>query len=109
MLEVSTPSISGGDFLDITDSHIGGTITAGGYTGEISGDAANPFSGRMAWSGSSSGFITTTINMGPNLTGQVVTLRFRFGSDEAVKPQAGGSTRSRSPTRPATKISKIDS
>ncbi len=29
VLEVSTPSISGGDFLDITDSHVGGSITAG--------------------------------------------------------------------------------
>ena len=61
VLEVSSPNISGGDFLDITDSHVGGSITAGGYTGEISGDASNPLSGRMAWSGSSNGFITTTI------------------------------------------------
>ena len=28
VLEVSTPSISGGDFLDITDSHVGGTIVS---------------------------------------------------------------------------------
>ncbi len=84
VLEVSTPSISGGDFLDITDSHVGGSITAGGYTGEISGDASNPLSGRMAWSANSNGWITTTINMGPNLAGQIVTLRFRFGTDEAT-------------------------
>ena len=50
VLEVSTPSIIGGDFLDFTDSHMGGSITTGGYTGEISGDAENPLSGRMAWS-----------------------------------------------------------
>ena len=84
VLEVSTPSISNGDFLDITDSHVGGSITAGGYTGEISGDANNPLAGRMAWSGSSGGYIDTAINLGPNLAGQTVTFRFRMGTDEAV-------------------------
>jgi hypothetical protein len=84
VLEVSSPNISGGDFLDVTDSHVGGTITTGGYTGEISGDASNPLSGRMAWSANSSGWITTTVNLGPNVSGQTITLRFRFGSDEAT-------------------------
>jgi hypothetical protein len=84
VLEISAPNISGGDFLDITDSHVGGTITSGGYTGEISSDAMNPLAGRMAWSGDSGGYIDTVINLGPNLNGQTVTLRWRFGSDEAV-------------------------
>jgi len=84
VLEISAPNISGGDFLDVTDPHIGGTITAGNYTGEISGDANNPLAGRMAWSGSSGGYINTSINLGPNVAGQTITLRFRFGSDEAV-------------------------
>ena len=38
----------------------------------------------MAWSGNSGGYINTVINMGPNLAGQTVTLRFRMGSDEVV-------------------------
>jgi hypothetical protein len=84
VLEVSTPSISNGDFLDVTDPHIGGTIVSGGYTGEISGDAMNPLAGRMAWSGSSGGYIDTVINLGPTLNGLPITLRWRFGSDEAV-------------------------
>jgi hypothetical protein len=84
VLEISSPNISNGDFLDVTDSHVGGTITSGGYTGEISGDAENPLAGRMAWSGNSGGYIDTVINLGPNLNGQVVTLRWRFGSDEAT-------------------------
>ena len=84
VLEVSAPNISGGDFLDVTDSHIGGTITAGGYTGEISGDASNPLAGRLAWSGNSGGYINTTISLGPNVVGQTITLRWRFGTDEAV-------------------------
>jgi hypothetical protein len=82
VLEVSAPNISNGDFLDITDSHVGGTITAGGYTGEISGDAENPLAGRLAWSGDSGGYINTAITLGPNLVGQTVTFRWRFGSDE---------------------------
>ena len=84
VLEVSSPNISGGDFLDITDSHVGGSFVSGGYTGEISGLANNPLAGRMAWSADSAGYIDTVINMGPNLAGQTVTLRFRMGTDEAV-------------------------
>ena len=84
VLEVSAPNISGGDFLDITDSHVGGTIVSGGYTGTIDGTANNPLAGRMAWSGNSNGYINTVINLGPNLVGQAVTFRFRMGSDEAV-------------------------
>ena len=88
VLEISAPNISGGDFLDVTDSHIGGTITSGGYTGEISGDASNPLAGRMAWSGNSGGYIDTVIDLGPNLNGQTITVRFRFGTDEA-EPATG--------------------
>ena len=84
VLEVSAPGISGGAFLDITDSHVGGSFVTGGYTGEIDSTAANPLAGRMAWSGNSGGYIDTVINMGPNLAGQTVTLRFRMGTDEAV-------------------------
>ena len=84
VLEVSAPNISSGDFLDITDSHVGGSFVSGGYTGQIDGTANNPLAGRMAWSADSGGYIDTVINMGPNLTGQTVTLRFRMGSDEAV-------------------------
>ena len=84
VLEVSAPGISGGDFLDITDSHVGGSFVSGGYTGEIDGTANNPLAGRMAWSGDSGGYIDTVINLGPNLAGQTVTLRFRMGTDEAV-------------------------
>ena len=83
VLEVSSPNISGGDFLDITDSHVGGSFVSGGYTGEIDGTANNPLAGRMAWSSASGGYIDTVINLGPNLAGPV-TFRFRMGTDEAV-------------------------
>jgi hypothetical protein len=84
VLEISSPNISGGAFLDVTDSHVGGSITSGGYTGVISSDANNPLAGRMAWSGDSGGYINTVINLGPNVAGQTITLRFRMGSDEAL-------------------------
>ena len=84
VLEISSPNISGGDFLDFTDSHIGGSCMTGCYTGLIDGTANNPLAGRMAWSGNSGGYIDTALNLGPNLAGQTVTLRFRHGSDEAV-------------------------
>ena len=83
VLEVSTASISNGDFLDITDPQIGGTFLAGGYTGEIS-SIGNPLAGRMAWTGDSGGYVNTVVQLGPNLNGLTVTLRWRFGSSEAV-------------------------
>jgi hypothetical protein len=38
----------------------------------------------MVWGGDSGGYIDTVINMGPNLAGQTITLRFRMFTDEAV-------------------------
>jgi hypothetical protein len=84
VLEVSSPNINGGAFTDITDLAVRGSFVTGGYTGEIDGTASNPLAGRMAWSGLSPGwpgYEDTVINLGPNLNGQTVTLRFRMGSD----------------------------
>jgi hypothetical protein len=81
-LEISTPSISGGDFLDFTDSHVGASCLSGYYTTEMCGDASSPITGRGEWSGDSGGYIDTIINLGPNLNGQTITLRWRFRSDE---------------------------
>src|SRR4029078_9668114 len=47
MLEVSSPNISGGEFLDITDSHVGGSFVSGGYTGEIGIGCSSGLAGRM--------------------------------------------------------------
>jgi hypothetical protein len=84
VLEVSSPNISGGDFLDITDSHVGGSFVTGGYTCAIDGTANSPITGRGAWSGNSGGYIDTVINLGPNLVGQSAIFRFRMVTDEAV-------------------------
>jgi hypothetical protein len=84
VLEVSSPNINGGAFTDVTDPAVGGSIPTGGYTGEIDGTAENPLAGRMAWSGNSGGYINTVVNLGPNVNGQTIKIRFRMGSDEAV-------------------------
>src|SRR5437667_12867102 len=78
------PNVSGGDFLDITDPHVGGSFVSGGYNVTISSICRSPLVGRMAWSGNSNGYIDTMINLGPNLIGQTVTFRFRMVTDEAV-------------------------
>ena len=44
---------------------------------------SNPLAGRPAWSGSSSGFITTTVNLPPAASGQTIQLRWRCGSDSS--------------------------
>jgi hypothetical protein len=84
VLEVSSPNIAMGAFTDVTDPLVGGSIPTGGYTGEIDGTANNPLAGRMAWSGNSGGYINTVVNLGPNVNGQTIKLRFRMGTDEAV-------------------------
>jgi hypothetical protein len=85
VLEISTPSISGGDFLDFTDSLVGASCLAGCYTEEMNcGGPPGPIVERGMWAGSSGGYINTIIDLGPNLSGQTITLRWRFRSDEAV-------------------------
>jgi hypothetical protein len=81
VLEVS---INGGDFLDITDPAVGGNFTTGGYNVTLIDIAGNPIGGRMAWGGNSGSYITSTANLGPNVVGQMIRLRFRMGTDEAV-------------------------
>ena len=75
-------SIDGGPFQDIIAS--GGTFVGGGYNATISTTFTNPLAGRSAWSGSSNGFLTTTVNLPPAAAGHNVVLRWRMGSDESV-------------------------
>jgi hypothetical protein len=90
VLEVSSPNIAGGAFTDITNAAVGGSFAAGGYTRTISAGFASPIAGRMAWSGNSGGYINTVANLGPNVNGQTIKLRFRLGTDQAL---AGGGWR----------------
>ncbi len=83
VLEISSPNINGGAFTDVTDPAVGGSFFFGGYTGTIGNNFGNPLAGRMAWSGDSVGYVNTEVNLGPNLNGQTIRLRFRMGSDTA--------------------------
>ncbi len=66
-------------FQDIVDA--GGTFLGGGYNGTISSCCGNPLAGRQAWTGTSSGFIDTTVNL-PHQGAYI--LRWRMGSDSSV-------------------------
>ena len=83
VLEVSSPNINGGAFTDITNAAVGGNFVSGGYVGTISNCCGSALTGRMAWSGDSGGYITTVANLGPNVVGQTIKLRFRMGSDSS--------------------------
>ncbi|MEO7924520.1 MAG: HYR domain-containing protein [Chitinophagaceae bacterium] len=74
-------SINGGAYTDILTA--GGSFVAGGYTHTLNA-SANPLGGRAAWSASSGGFTTTTVNLPNAAAGQSVKLRFRAGSDGSV-------------------------
>jgi hypothetical protein len=84
VVEVASPNINGGAFTDVTNALVGGSFVSGEYTGTIDSTANNPLADREAWSGDSGGYIDSVINLGPNLNGQTVTLRWRMGTDEAV-------------------------
>src|SRR5439155_14807215 len=69
-------SIDGGAFQDILAA--GGSFLQGGYNGTISTCCGNPLAGRQAWTGSSGGFITTTVDMSVG-RGHTIVLRWRMG------------------------------
>ncbi len=85
VLEISSPTINGGDFTDITDPAVGGIFVTGGYTGVIDDRGGmNPLAGQMAWGGNSGGYINSVVNLGPNVSGQTIKLRFRMGQDSSI-------------------------
>lgn len=75
VLEISVDQ--GQTFHDILDA--GGSFVTGGYNRTISTDRGSPIAGRLAWSGNSGGFITTTVRL-PDIIIEGV-LRWRMASD----------------------------
>lgn len=81
-------SINGAPFADIIAA--GGSFVAGGYNATISNATGSPIGGRMAWSGLSGGttavpaYITTTVNLPPGATNQLVKLRWLVASDSST-------------------------
>lgn len=74
--------IGAGAFQDILTA--GGAFSAGGYNAVISNIHGNPIGGRSAWSGSSGGFVATTVSLPAAAIGQTVVLRWRLASDTSV-------------------------
>lgn len=74
--------IGAGAFTDILTA--GGSFVTGGYTGAISGSYSNPIGGRQGWTGSSGGYVTTTVSLPAAASGQTIQLRWRAGSDTSV-------------------------
>ena len=74
-------SMNGGPFGDILSA--GGVILTNGYNATISSYYQNPLAGRNAWSGSSGGFVTTTVSLPPGAAGANIQLRWRLGSDNS--------------------------
>lgn len=79
VLEMST---NGGPFVDIITA--GGTFVAGAYNGPISSSFSSPIAGRQAWTGSSGGYVTTTVNLPAAANGQNVKFRWRRATDVSV-------------------------
>jgi hypothetical protein len=77
-------SINGGAYADIITA--GGSWVTGGYnhTGINTGFSNPLLPSRACWSGVSSGFVTTTVNLPAAGAGQPVKLRWRMGSDSSV-------------------------
>ena len=73
--------IGAGAFTDLITA--GGSFVTGGYNRALN-TSTNPLAGRQAWSGNSSGFITTTATLPAAAAGQSVEFRWRCGSDDSV-------------------------
>ena len=86
-------SFDGGNtFQDILA--VGGSFSIGGYNRTISTDRGSPIAGRQAWSGDSSGFICTVVNL-PFLP-QAAGSAGEWPATTAALAKAGASTRLRS-------------
>jgi hypothetical protein len=77
VLEIST---NGTSWQDVTSV---GAFLEGGYNDTLSTYGSNPLSGRDAWSGASSGFVRTVVDLS-GLAGAEIWLRFRLGCDGSV-------------------------
>jgi PKD repeat protein len=74
--------IGAADFTDVIAA--GGSFVSGGYNSALSNTSGNPLGGRQAWTGTSSGYITTTVNLPSAAIGQPVQFKWRCGSDVSV-------------------------
>jgi hypothetical protein len=76
-------SINGGPFVDVITA--GGSFIEGGYNAVI-GVTDSVLTGRAAWSGSSGGYITSTVVLPPASYGQNAQLRWHTAYDSGTNP-----------------------
>ena len=64
----------------------GGSFASGGYNGTLSTNTTflNPLVGRMAWTGNSTTYVDSVVNLPASLNGQTVQFRWFLGTDNAV-------------------------
>jgi hypothetical protein len=79
VLEVS---VAGTAFRDIIDA--GAQFESGAYDTELRSDQHNPIGGRMAWTGISSGFRPTVIDLPASFAGKFVVFRWRMATDQSL-------------------------
>jgi hypothetical protein len=82
VLELTTDG--GTTFNDVTSGAVGGTFTAGGYTGTISSSFSNPLGGRAAWVRQQTAYVTSTLSLPATLNGQTIMFRWRAGFDSST-------------------------
>ena len=83
VLEVSSPNIKGEAFTDITDAAVGVVLPVAAITATIR-TFRQPDFGPKCVEWQFGGYITTVANLGPNVNGQTIKLRFRMASDTSV-------------------------
>ena len=82
--------IGGGSYNDILAA--GGSFISGGYNTTLISTNGNPLGGRLAWSGSSTNFITTVVNLPAAAAGQSAQLRWRGGAGTVPNPVTSSGT-----------------
>ncbi|MEW6360598.1 MAG: M36 family metallopeptidase [Acidobacteriota bacterium] len=74
--------IGSGSWQDILAA--GGSFVSGGYNGTLSTGFSNPLPGRQAWTGNSSTYVNSEVNLPAAANGQNIQLRWGMGSDSSV-------------------------
>jgi uncharacterized repeat protein (TIGR01451 family) len=71
--------IGNGPFTDILSA--GGSFVSGGYNGVITSGSDNPYPGRQAWVGNSTGWKSASVHLPPAAAGQTIQLRWVAATD----------------------------
>jgi len=74
--------IGAGSWTDVVTA--GGSFNSGSYSGTLNAGSGNSLANRQAWTGDSSGFITTVANLPAAAAGHSIQLRWLCGSDQSV-------------------------